>query len=194
MKFFSSFDTNLKHNFIQKAVQEYGQDNVFVVTRDNLYFFNKVILRLIAGILMTILIRIGRYLMFKDQWMIYGIILWCLTWLPLFLYALDNYMDYKMNYAIFTPSEATLIEQASIFKRNIRTLDIKKIKSVNIKKTSIIYSIFNSGMLNIISEWSEALWEINFKYVNNPESAQSEIKRLMMQWPNRRDYHNTESL
>lgn len=194
MKLFSSFDTNLKNNYIKKATQEYGQENVFIITRDSLYFFNKVILRLIAGMLIVILIRIGRYLMFDDRWIIYGILLWCVAWLPLFFYALDNYVDYKMNYAIFTPEEATLIEQASIFKRNIRTLDIKKIKSVNIKKTSILYSIFNSGMLNIISEGSEILWEINFKYIHHPEAAQSEIKRLMMQWPNRNNYHNTQSL
>jgi hypothetical protein len=57
-----------------------------------------------------------------------------------------------MDYAIFTPDEAILIEQSSIFNRNIKSLDITKIKSITIHKKNLFFSIFNSGVLTIINE------------------------------------------
>lgn len=195
MKLFSCFDTNLKQQYIDKAYAQYGTEQVVVVTRDRLYFFLKVILRIVTWIMIHLgIIALTYYLIGYEHMLTYSLPLGFLIALIFYIIAWENYIDYSMNYAIFTPHEATLVEQQWIFKRNIRTLDTNKIKSLNIKKSTLLYSIFNSGMLNIISEWSDEIWEINFKYVHNPESIQSRIKQLILNSPNRTHYHNIHSL
>jgi uncharacterized membrane protein YdbT with pleckstrin-like domain len=62
-----------------------------------------------------------------------------------------------MNYAIFTPDEAILVEQVGIFNRNIKSLDIKKIKSISTKKSNLFFSIFNDGVITILSDGHESL-------------------------------------
>ncbi len=195
MKILSSFDTNLKKEYIQFYENKYGKDKVFVITRDKLYFFFKVILRTIYGILSHLWFAALIYILWWYDMMIsYGLTIWCILWIIFYGIAIENYIDYSMNYAIFTPDDAILIEQKWLFKRDIKTLDIKKIKSISNKRSNIIFSIFNSGMLSILSEGNEKSWDIIFKYVHNPDYAQSEIQKLMVISPQRMEYHNIHSI
>jgi uncharacterized membrane protein YdbT with pleckstrin-like domain len=74
-----------------------------------------------------------------------------------YIIAIENYIDYTMNYAIFTPDEAVLVEQIGIFNRNIKSLDIKKIKSITTRKKNLFFSIFNDGIITILSEGNQNL-------------------------------------
>ncbi len=112
MKLFSSFDTNLKQEYIDKAHAKYGEDKVIVITRDNLYFFFKVILRSITGLVIhLIIIILTYYLLGYQQMLLYSIPIGFIGAFVFYMIALENYIDYSMNYAIFTPHEATLVEQ-----------------------------------------------------------------------------------
>lgn len=86
-----------------------------------------------------------------------------------------------MNYAIFTPDEAILVEQIGLFKRKIKTLNTNKIKSISIKKTNFIYSLFDDGVLTILNEGSSSnqRGEIVFKYVHNPELLKEKIYSIL---------------
>ncbi len=195
MKIFSSFDTKLKWKYISGYIQEYWKDNIFVITRSKLYFYNKVILRIIYGILLHIFFATSiYYLLWKEAMLDYGIRLGLLFWLIFYIVALENYIDYTMNYAVFTPDEAILVEQIGIFNRNIKSLDIKKIKSISTKKSNLFFSIFNDGIITILSDSSESLWEIRFKYVHKPEYTKDKIHKIMMESPHRGEYHNIHSL
>jgi len=99
-----------------------------------------------------------------------------------------------MNYAIFTPDEAILVEQIGVFNRNIKSLDIKKTKSIGTKKSNLFFSIFNDGIITILSDGHENLWEIKFKYVHNPEYTKDKIHKIILESPHRWEYHNTHSL
>lgn len=123
--------------------------------------------------------------------MMVSILLWLIFWLVLYIIALENYLDYSMNYAIFTPEEAILVEQIGIFNRNIKSLDIRKIKWINIRKSNVFFSIFNDGLITITSDTNDPnLWEIRFKYVHNPEWAKNKIQDIISKSHNHWDIHN----
>lgn len=86
-----------------------------------------------------------------------------------------------MNYAIFTPQEAILVEQIGFFKRVIKSLDTKQIKSISIQKSNWLYSLFNDGVLTIFNEGSNShsMGEITFKYVYAPEQIKDRIHSII---------------
>lgn len=173
----------------------YWVDNIFVITRSKLYFYNKVILRIIYGMWLHGFFMISTYyLLWKSNMLTYRFWVWLLFWLIFYIIALENYIDYTMNYAIFTPDEAILVEQIGVFNRNIKSLDIKKTKSIGTKKSNLFFSIFNDGIITILSDGHENLWEIKFKYVHNPEYTKDKIHKIILESPHRWEYHNTHSL
>ena len=57
-------------------------------------------------------------------------------------------------------------------------IDTKKIKSISIRKSNRIYSLFDDGLLTIFNEGSSThgMGEIIFKYVNQPEKVKDQIR------------------
>lgn len=195
MKIFSWFNTKLKNEYINLYKEQYGSDNILVITRSKLYYYNKVILRIIYWISIHVMFIISIYYLLDSKAMIqYWFWVWLLFWMIFYIIALENYIDYTMNYAIFTPDEAILVEQIGIFNRNIKSLDIRKIKSITIRKKNIFFSIFNDGIITILSEGNEHLWGITFKYVYNPEVVKEQIHNIILESPHRQSYHNNHSL
>ncbi len=182
MKIFSSFDTNLQQESYEEYVTKYGEDNVLIVKRWSLYFSIKVLTRLFYGILiqLSVLWCIYFLIWYKDI-NIYVIIISIIFWLPLYIIALSNYIDYKMDYAIFTPDEVIFVEQINIFNREIKSLDVAKIKSITTRKKNLFFSLFDSGLLTIISEWNEKLWEIVLNYVYKLEHVKKKIHEIIIQ-------------
>lgn len=56
-----------------------------------------------------------------------------------------------------------------------------KIKSISIRKSNRIYSLFNDGLLTIFNEGSAShgMGEIIFKYVYNPERVKNRIEKVI---------------
>lgn len=178
MKIFSSFDTTLKNKYITESIRKYGKDNFFIMQRSKLYFYNKVVFRIITGSVLYATFSFTVYT-YIHQSILTTILTWLLFSSIFYIIAIVNYIDYKMNYVIFTPEEATLVEQIGIFHRHIKTLDIKKIKSIDIQKSNIFFSIFNDGLMTIMSEKNDVLWMLKFKYVHNPEQAKDQIHKII---------------
>lgn len=183
MKFFSSFDTKLKSKYITDLSELYGEENIVLITRSNFYFLKKVAVHIILWIFTYMLCVMTIYgLVWIDAAMNYGIRIALPFSLIFFVIASENYIDYAMNYAIFTPHEAILVEQLWFFKRNIRSLDVKKIKSISIRKSNRIFSLFDDGLLSILNEGSHSsnnMWEIIFKYVHQPEIIKERIHHVI---------------
>lgn len=183
MKIFSSFDTQLKSKYIHDLSETYGQENIVTITRSNFYFLKKVAIHIVFWLMSYV---ISLWWMIAMVWiqatLSYGIWIALPFSIIFFLIAAENYIDYSMNYAIFTPHEAILVEQIGFFKRNIRSLDVKHIKSITILKSNRIFSLFDDGLLSILNEWSHAsdnMGEIVFKYVHRPEEKKAEIQRII---------------
>ena len=112
MKILSSFDTNLKKEYIKDFTRQYSQEKIVVITRSVLYFLKKVMSNILRGILIYIvLIGSSYFLIGMDKTVQYGIWIALPFALVFFIIALENYIDYSMNFAIFTPDEALLVEQ-----------------------------------------------------------------------------------
>lgn len=195
MKFFSSFDTNLKNQYITDFCERYEKENIVIIQRSYLYFLKKVSIHIFLWCISYIIRIIGIYILLWENSLIqFG---WWSGLFFLFWFlslAGENYIDYTMNYAIFTPHEAILVEQLWLFKRTIKSLDITKIKSISIRKSNLLYSIFNDGVLTIMNEWSSThgMGEIVFKYVNKPEEVKDKIQHLISL--NQQQIHNTPTL
>lgn len=195
MKIFSWFDTQLKQKYVAEYITKFWRDKVFVVRRSELYFYYKVVIRILSWIWLHIFFMVSVYYLLWEQAMIdYGFWVGLLFSLIFYIIALENYIDYTMNYAIFTPEEAILVEQIGIFNRNIKSLDIKKIKSINTKKSNLFFSIFNDGIITILSDTPDTMGEIRFKYVHDPENTKEQIHNIILESPHREDYHNNHSL
>lgn len=180
MRILSSFDTRLKQRHIMEYTEKYSQKYVFIIHRSKLYYYYKVILRILFGMVSQGVVSAILYHMLWDNHI--TLVFWVGLFFGMVFYFIagENYIDYTMNYAIFTPEEAILVEQIGIFNRNIKSLDIKKIKWINIRTSNIFFSIFNDGLITITSDTSDHHFgEIVFKYVHNPEKTKDKIQHII---------------
>ena len=105
-------------------------------------------------------------------------VLFDLVWLfPI----IGKYMDYKLDFIIVTPDVLIMYDQGGIFKRNIISTNEKSIKTISVKKSGLLYSIFNNGDIIFLTEWDSASggWEITLRRVPKPEKRRKEIARIM---------------
>lgn len=189
MKIFSSFDTELKNHTIRQYTERYGEDNIVVITRSRLYLMKKVWWHLILWVMSYLVSAILIYLLVDFSGLIsYGLRVGIPFFLAFLIIGGENYIDYSMNYAIFTPYEALLVEQIGIFKRDIKSLDSRKIKSISVKKSNFWYSMFDDGVIKILNEGTsttqDGQGEIIFKYVHKPEEVKDNILRIINQHHN----------
>ncbi len=102
-----------------------------------------------------------------------------LAWAVSLLPVMKKYIDYKLDFTIVTPKWVFLFNQTGILNRNMTSLNVNNIRSIVVNKSWLIYSIFNNGDIRILSEWSDnELWEVQMKYVNNPEMKRAKIKQI----------------
>ncbi len=85
-----------------------------------------------------------------------------------------------MDYCIVTPEEIILTEQSWLFKRAVRTLDAKKIKSIYIQKKNLIDSLFNDWSIIFMSDGDELMWEIVLEYIYDPEKKKEKLQDIII--------------
>lgn len=181
MKIFSSFDTRYKRKLITEKQSQFWVNNVHLIRRSQLFLFVKVqfpiILSLIVGIATTICI--DYFLHIEMIWSILtGILFFVGMLIP--YRVLKHFIDYHMDYCIITPNEIILAEQSGLFKRQMRTLDATKIKSISVQKKRVFKSIFNNGAIVFMSDGDDHnLWEIDIDYVYNPEEHKTTINHII---------------
>lgn len=165
---------------IQEKQEQYGNDMVHVVLRSKLFFLEYIF---IPVFLITIFVLALWYIVYEylnvDMYII--IIGMSIMFILSILYysVIKRFIDYHMDYCIITPDEIILAEQQGLFKRQIRSLDAIKIKSISTKKRSIINSIFNNGSIIFMSDGDETLGEIILEYVHNPEKQKDILSEII---------------
>ena len=92
---------------------------------------------------------------------------------------ISRYIDYKMDFLVITPRDATLYIQLGLFKKTVRTVDLDKVKTVSIKKHGPLRSIFNYGSILFLSEGDEETGEIHLTYVSRPEKVKAQISQIV---------------
>ncbi len=118
--------------------------------------------------------------MFATKNAIYiSAIWWTLLSGIFYISAFESYIDYTMDYCIITPDEIILTQQEWLFKRVVRTLDVRKVKSIYINKQKLLYSIFDAGKIVFMSDGDEQFWEIIFDFVHDPEGQKDRIQNII---------------
>ncbi len=190
MGIISTFDPKFKKQFLEKSVQEYGQENVVLIKKSHLFFAVKVLLPFILWFLMLIAIVTCSIIYIDIVWLkvsicIVAFLVFAFPWSKI----LKHFLDYRMDFAIITPKSFLRYNQTWFFKRSSKVIDLKHIRSVYVKKAGFFNSIFNNGNIIVLSEWStnpsvedgykNSPWEVEFKYVYNPDFYSEHIQRLL---------------
>lgn len=180
MKLFSSFDTNYKSKLLADKKEEFGENRVHLIGRSGLFLFVKVIYPIIFSLIISGLMSWWvSYFLELSLWRSIGIAFFSFLCILLPYRVMKHYIDYHMDYCVITPSEIIRTEQTWLFKRYIRTLDITKIKSMNVQKKYIWKSIFNNWSIIFMSDGDNSFWEISLDYIHNPEQYRSLLEEFI---------------
>lgn len=182
MKIFSNFDTNRKQIAYAEAVEKFWTNEVLVLGKSNLFFAEKVLMPILWRTTMFAILERGLYYVWYD----WGILRHAFTRLLILIYIIlispniKYYLDYTMDFSIFTPETLTRYNQSGFFKRDIKTSNVRNIKTVTIQKNSLRYNIFDNWDLTFLSEWDRAnQGEITLHYIQDPESKKKKISQIM---------------
>lgn len=181
MRIFSNFDTRLKTESIEKYQKEYWIDKVLLLSKSKLFWFIKIFIPIFFYLLILAgAIRLAYIIFDSDKhaiyaWIIVFVLLLIVSW-PI----IKHYMDYKMDFAIVTPESLVMFNQTWIFKRDTAEIDMEKIKTISIKKRTILYSVFDNWNIIFLSEWdNNNYWEIILVFIANPEEKRDKINAII---------------
>jgi len=180
MKIFSNFDTKLKQKELVKWTKVYGKKNVLWLSKSKLFHFLKIDLPLLLyAITMALLMWVFFYFL-GSKWVIFGAL--PLALLGLFFVIpriLKHLMDYHMDFIIITPKILLRYDQEGIFHRDMITINVHNIKTISVRKSWLLYSIFDDGDIIFLSEGDAYHGEITLEYISSPEKKKYEIGQIM---------------
>ncbi len=181
MRIFSNFDTRLKKDSLEKYYKAHWVDKVLLLWKSKLFWFLKIFLPVLFYLLVLAWATRLAYIILGDEkqtiyaWIIVFVLLLLISW-----HIIKSYMDYKMDFAIVTPDSLIMFNQTWIFKRDTAEIDMDKIKTISIKKRSIMYSIFDNWNIIFLSEWdNNNYWEIILSFISNPEKKRDKINLII---------------
>lgn len=175
MKIFSNFDTEIKKKEKQKFVNEFGSDKVLVITRSRVFLFMKIII----PICIYCLVSMGAtYIAYKYAgvdwlWFIGGIAL--LLGLLAIGTKVKEYIDYKMDFAIVTPEEIIMYNQRGLLNRSVVGLEGLDLKAIVMKKSGLLYSMFDIGDLMFLTEGDQSQADFTLYYISKPDMIKNKI-------------------
>lgn len=180
MRLFSNFDTKLRQRRFTEYQEQYGKENVLCFGRSTLYRVYKFLLPLLFIIIFSILSLIFLYRRLDGDYFGYILVSVFIIDLVFFVPAMTKYIDYKMDFIIVVPSSIIMHDQAGLFKKNIVTISAHSVKSISVKKTWLLYSIFDNGDLVILTEGDiEQNWEITLRRVPRPEKRKNQMVKVI---------------
>jgi len=188
MGIISTFDPKFKKQLLAKSKEEFGESNVIFIKKSHLFLCVKVLLPLILRL--SVLVTLITCCVIYVPWVwlritLCVIVLWLFAapWYTI----LKHFLDYEMDFAVVTPKSFLRYNQTWFFKRSSKAIDMKHIRSVYVKKAWFFNSIFNNWHIIVLTEWSADVvkedwnnpWEVEFRYVYNPEQYSNRIQKLL---------------
>lgn len=180
MKIFSNFDTKLRETTFLEYQERYGVDNVLCFWRSKLYYIIKFVLPFILLLFITIFGLIFFYKWLGGDYFAYLLTAIIIINVVFIFPVIGKYIDYKMDFIIVIPHAIMMYEQWGIFKRNVSTISAQSIKSISIKKSWLLYSIFDNGDIIILTEGdTERNGEIMLRRIPRPEKRKNQIVKIV---------------
>lgn len=189
MKIFNNFDTNLKKNEYNEAVNIYWDCNVLLVQRYITFWIFKWLLWLFFVIIINVLIIWGLYWGIEN-FSLRNIFLWVLIILDLiYLYKLLNlYIDYKFDFTLVTPKWIITFKQKWIFDSKLKELPASQVRSVQSYRKWLIWNILSYWSIEIITDWwlgsdnndgSSQAGKTKLTYVRHPNAIRKKIFNII---------------
>lgn len=182
MKIFSNFDTNRKQEALAEAQEKYWIENILVLRKSKLFLFSKVVLPILGHTLLFIALQFPIYFALEDfGWIKHAAsILLFVVYLVLISPYSKYYIDYVMDFSIITPDSLTRYNQTWILQRDIKTSNVRNIKTISIQKQTFRYNLFDNWDLIFLSEGDKAdQGEITLHYIPDPESMKKQIMKII---------------
>lgn len=183
MKIFSNFDTKLRQKKLKEYQDLYGQDKALILQKSRFFLVIKTLPKILSFLIVIILVFFVSkwiFLQLDVDYTIY-IVIWTLVVLLSFSWpVIKHLIDYYMDFAIITPKALVMFNQTWLFKRDMATVDVDKIKTILVKKRWILFSIFNNWDLIFLSEWdSERYGEIKLYFIYQPEKKKEKVSKII---------------
>ncbi len=183
----STFDPKFQKKTLNELVEKYWAEKVILIKKSRFFLWIKVLVPFLFWTSLLIFALIVFVKKINVDWFLWSlVVLSFILWIIPNSKALKYYLDYKMDFIIVNPRSFIRYDQDWFFKRVSKTIDLKKIRSISVRKTWFWNSIFNNGSLVILSEWweteqDEALkaGEIIFRFLYNPELYNQKINNLL---------------
>ena len=183
MKILSNFDTQAPLEAYQKALAHYGADKVIFLRRHKVYLtFFVVLPAVLIGLVIIASFFVWQYIAGIFSPLVGNIFTAFFSLLALLVLArvVLNYIKYFLDYTIVTPRLITSYNQTGFFKREIRTIDTDKIKTITVSGRTFIQSLFNFGTIVFLSEGDDdTRGDITLHYLRNIDDLKDEVVRII---------------
>lgn len=180
MKIFSNFDTKLRETTFLEYQERYGIDNVLCFWRSKLYHIIKVAIPFTLLLFITVFGLIFFYKWLGGDYFTYLLTAIIIINIVFIFPVIGKYIDYKMDFIIVIPHAIMMYEQWGIFKRNVSTISAQSIKSIAIKKSWLLYSMFDNGDIIVLTEGdTERNGEIMLRRIPRPEKRKNQIVKIV---------------
>ena len=188
MGIISTFDPRFKKQLLEKSKEEFWEWNVVYIKKSHLFLCVKVLLPFILWFSVLVTLITCAILYIPWMWLKITtcvIVIWAFA-APGYK-ILKYFLDYEMDFAVVTPKSFLRYNQTWFFKRSSKAIDMKHIRSVYVRKAWFFNSIFNNWHIIVLTEWSawnpkedwNNPWEVEFRYVYNPEYYSNRIQKLL---------------
>jgi hypothetical protein len=179
-----SFDPGIKLKEVQKYEQKYWADNIVLIQRSTLFLVLNVLQPLFWYIIMYIsVIMIAIYgFNITGESIVYRAIIWFSAVIVLYTITHSKRLiDHLYDFIIVTPRNIISYNQTGIRKRQNRTIDCEKVKTISVNYRNRIFSIFHNGDITFLSEGDAAAngGEIYAYYVHHPQKTRDRIYEII---------------
>jgi len=184
MKIFSNFDTKFLDVVLANKMKSFKQEEVFIIKRSKYYFFFKVLVHFIWYISVFVaLICFLAYLGAPPLAFCILAVMWCVVaWFRV----IHKLLKYLYDFTIVTPKGITTFKQKGILHSMIKEIPAKRVKAIEIRRTTLLWNIFHYGNVDIIADLSdrsqmwadnEDSWVMGLTYVDAPYEIKERISK-----------------
>lgn len=172
MKIGSNFDSNI-FKMKRNNNKERYQDNYYISRHHIVYLFKNIFLSLVI-VLMLLLYVMTTYIVLNNP--INQITYFSMIVIIILIMAIYwKYIKYMNTFFVFNPDEIMIIEQKSLFKRNVKVIQASKVRAIDVTNKSIFWSIFHYWSLKIMFD-NNVTAEIDyFKWIQKLQTRIREI-------------------
>ena len=188
MSIISTFDPKFKKQLLTKSKEEFWAENVVFIKKSHLFLCVKVLLPFILwfSVLVTLITCAILYIPWLWLKITVCAIVVCAFAAPWYK-ILKYFLDYEMDFAVVTPKTFLRYNQTWFFKRSSKAIDMDHVRSVYVRKAWFFNSIFNNWNIIVLTEgWNGAVkedwtnpWEVEFRFVYNPEYFSNRIQKML---------------